>query len=216
MQVSWMSSRFYLTCEWIWRFGYLHLLWLLFTLAGLIIFGLTPATVAVFAVVRKWRMKDADASVFTTFFHTYKKEFVKSNGIGLIMLIVAAVIIFNYFMIRTMPGLGADLLFVGNSLIAIFFVVVSLFIFPVYVHYQLSFLKLFRTALVIGLMNPHFVFLTLLIIAFVGYGFYLLPGLIPFFSSSVLAMCVMWFALNAFNHVEKKQRKWQEEESIGN
>ncbi|MGY0702716.1 DUF624 domain-containing protein [Bacillus subtilis] len=41
-------------CEWIMRFAYTNLLWLFFTLLGLGVFGIMPATAALFAVMRKW------------------------------------------------------------------------------------------------------------------------------------------------------------------
>ncbi|KYG35259.1 YesL family protein [Alkalihalobacillus trypoxylicola] len=205
MQISWMSSKFYLTCEWIWRFAYLHLLWMFFSLIGLVVFGITPATIAVFAVVRKWRMKEHDQSIFSTFYQTYKKEFIKGNALGAILVTVSFFIYINYLIIGTMTGIGSDLLFAGTTLILILFIIFLIFIFPVYVHYKLTFFQTMKTALIIGLIHPHITLITILLLSMTGGLFYFMPGLIPFFSSSMLAMCMMWFVYHAFLQIEKKQ-----------
>lgn len=53
--------------NWIMRLAYVNFLWILFTLAGFIVFGFFPATIATFAVVRKWIFDTTDIPIFTTF-----------------------------------------------------------------------------------------------------------------------------------------------------
>ena len=49
-----MDSNFYRAAEWISRLFLLNILWVVFTIVGLGIFGFGPATAAMFAIVRKW------------------------------------------------------------------------------------------------------------------------------------------------------------------
>ncbi|BDG36084.1 DUF624 domain-containing protein [Saccharococcus caldoxylosilyticus] len=49
-----LDGKLYRVCEWITRLACINILWMLFTLAGLIVFGIAPATVALFTIVRKW------------------------------------------------------------------------------------------------------------------------------------------------------------------
>ncbi|WP_245546988.1 YesL family protein [Evansella cellulosilytica] len=80
----------------IYRFVALNLIWLLFFLMGLGILGFMPATVALFSVIRKWLMGEQDLRLFKMFFHYYKAEFVRSNILWGIFLIIFYVIYVNF------------------------------------------------------------------------------------------------------------------------
>ena len=67
-----LANGFYRFCEWVMRLAYLNLLWIGFTLAGAVIFGLAPATAAMFAVTRQWTLGKTDVPVFQTFFGRLK------------------------------------------------------------------------------------------------------------------------------------------------
>ena len=54
-------------CTWVMRLAYLNVLWILFSLAGLVVFGLMPATAAMFTVAREWAKGNTDAPVFSVF-----------------------------------------------------------------------------------------------------------------------------------------------------
>ncbi|WP_163536305.1 YesL family protein [Gracilibacillus sp. YIM 98692] len=62
--------------------AYINALWILFTLAGLIVFGFFPATTAMYAVFRKRVMGDESIKVFRLFWSTYRREFIKGNKLG--------------------------------------------------------------------------------------------------------------------------------------
>lgn len=207
MQVSWMSSKFYRTCEWIWRLAYLNLLWFTFTLIGLVVFGFLPATVAMFSVMRKWFMKEPDIPIFSTFIKAYKKEFLKINGIGFVLALLAYVIFFNYHYLGTIDGLMKNIFTVGWYATVAVFVITLCYIIPAYVHYELKLFQYIKTALIIGLVNP-FALLTLVVsIALLSYLFFLVPGLIPFFGVSTLGWIVMWCAHMSFERIERKKEK---------
>ncbi|WP_421102885.1 DUF624 domain-containing protein [Sporosarcina psychrophila] len=48
------SGFTYNVFEWITRLAYIYLLWILFSLAGGMISGFFPATIAMFAISREW------------------------------------------------------------------------------------------------------------------------------------------------------------------
>lgn len=60
--------------EWLFRLMWTNLLWIGFTILGLGIFGIMPATVAMFTVVRKWQMHETEISIWSVFKETYFKE----------------------------------------------------------------------------------------------------------------------------------------------
>ncbi|WP_078553867.1 YesL family protein [Bacillus alkalicellulosilyticus] len=205
MQVSWMSSKFYRTCEWVWRVAYVNILWLFATLAGLVILGIVPATVAMFAVIRKWLIKDSDIPIFMTFISAFKREFVKSNLLALIFVAVGYVIYFNYTYLATIDGFGHMILLIGLLFAAFIYVIALLFIFPVFVHFDLKLLQYIKTAIIIGIVNP--LALITLAISFVllFFLFYYMPGLMPFFGPCLVGLVTMWCGSMAIERVERKQ-----------
>ncbi|MCT8137105.1 YesL family protein [Anaerobacillus sp. CMMVII] len=214
MNVSWMSSKFYRTCEWIWRFAYVNLLWLFATLAGLVVFGILPATVAMFAVLRKWVMKEPDISVIRTFLSTYKNEFIKINVLGLIFAGIGYVIYFNFLYLSTLSGFMHTVLLVGVGIATVIYLITLFFIFPVYVHYDYKLVQYVKVAFIIGLVNPLALITLLASLLLLLYLFYLVPGLIPFFSISMIGMAIMWPASMAFSRVEQKKEKIIQKNSI--
>ncbi|RXJ02077.1 DUF624 domain-containing protein [Anaerobacillus alkaliphilus] len=207
MQVSFMSSWFYRVCEWVWRFAYVNLLWLFATLLGLIVFGIIPATAAMFAVIRKWFMKDPDVAIFSTFVSTYKKEFIRSNVLGLIYAGFGYMLYFNFLFLGTLDGLMHLILMIGLIIATILYGISVLFVLPVFVHYDLKLLQNIKVALIIGFVNPLALITLILSLGLVLYLFYLVPGLIPFFGTSMLGAAIMWCASMAFSRAERKQEK---------
>ncbi|UCZ55225.1 DUF624 domain-containing protein [Bacillus shivajii] len=78
------------------RFIALNILWLLFFLAGLGVFGFMPATLALFGVVREWIKGEKDLPLFKTYLKLFKAEFVRSNLLGAFFLIVFYIIYVNF------------------------------------------------------------------------------------------------------------------------
>ncbi|MBJ4025770.1 DUF624 domain-containing protein [Salmonella enterica subsp. enterica serovar Derby] len=69
-----LANGFYRFCEWLMRLAYLNLLWIGFTLAGAVIFGLAPATAAMFAVTRQWTLGKTVSRCFRRFFGRLKRN----------------------------------------------------------------------------------------------------------------------------------------------
>ncbi|WP_175990156.1 YesL family protein [Bacillus sp. Marseille-Q1617] len=186
------------------KLAYLNLLWILFTFIGLLILGFFPATTAMFTVVRKWLLREETVSVFPEFWRTYKKEFLKSNGYGLIFMVVGYILYYDFTFIGLNSGKLTFLVPV-LVLILVWYIITLLFLFPVYVHFDLPFFKTMKQTLLIALTSPLEV---VQIAAACGllYGIVtVLPGMIPLFTGSVLSFAVMWIGLRAFEKVERKK-----------
>ncbi|MEG9295887.1 YesL family protein [Mangrovibacillus sp. Mu-81] len=186
------------------KLAYLNLLWILFTLTGLVIFGLFPATIAMFTIVRKWLQRADEVPVFRTFWHTYKKEFIRSNGYSLLFIGIGYILYYDFTFISLNSG---RLTFLVPVLVLILIgcIITLLFFFPVYVHFELPFFKTLKQTLLIALTSP-FEAIQILAAACLLYGaISLLPGIIPLFTGSVLSIAVMWISLRAFEKVEKRK-----------
>jgi uncharacterized membrane protein YesL len=206
MSSSWLEGRIYGICEWITRLAYVNILWGLFTLVGAIFLGVAPATVALFTVVRKWLLfNDNDVPIFKTFFNTYKKEFLQANKIGLFIGLVSYILYIDFLYIANVREAFQLAFSVFLFVILVFYAITLLYIFPIYVHYELRFLQYIKYSFFIGMANPLMTLTMFLSIILLTVLFIYIPGLIPFFSVSLVSVVLMWCALRGFRKIEEKQ-----------
>jgi uncharacterized membrane protein YesL len=93
MESQGLVTVIYRICIWISKLAYINLLWILFSLIGLVVLGITPSTVGIFAVVRKWLREGIDHTpILQTYWTTYKKEFWRANLLGFVFLIIGIIL----------------------------------------------------------------------------------------------------------------------------
>lgn len=150
MESAGLMGKLQIVCEWMTRLAYVNLLWILFTLIGLIGAGFAPATVAMFSVVRQWIRGHETVPVFATFWGVYKKEFFKANllsgGIGILI----SVILIGGFMMGSLSSVFSVLTIGLLFLVAIVF----LYLIPVYVHFEYSFKEMIKTSFMLSAAFP--------------------------------------------------------------
>jgi len=211
MYSSLLNRKLYRACEWATRLAYINILWLIFTLFGAIIFGIVPATVALFTIVRKWLLSHDDVPVFQTFIQTYKKEFLQANRFGLLIMIVAYILYIDVLLyIAYIPASFQFLVSVMLFIIFIFYAVTLLYMFPIYVHYELRFWQYIRYAFLLGMAHPLMTLIMLVSIGILSAVFMYIPSIIPFFGGSLFSLIIMSNALRVFQKIEEKQAIWQQ------
>src|SRR4051812_27089176 len=105
MEPQGVLGGFYRLSDWIMRLAYVNLLWFSFTLLGGIIFGIMPATIALFAITRKWEMdKEEDFPIFKTFWESYRKDFIKANLLGVFLFIAGGIVVLYYVYLDVLPN----------------------------------------------------------------------------------------------------------------
>lgn len=204
MSKNWTESYVFHGLDWIMKLAYINILWVFFTLVGLVILGFMPASVAMHTVIRKLIMKK-DISITRLFFHTYKKEFLKANLIGLLIVAVGFLLYADLLFVQTMEGSLRTILFIALSTITILYGMIVLTIIPVYVQYELKFFQYFKTSIIISLVNFHLVLLMIAGITLSYFIFSLLPSLMVFFLGSGIAAINMWCLLIGHDRVKNKQ-----------
>ncbi|WP_251028739.1 YesL family protein [Bacillus sp. ISL-18] len=185
-----------------------NILWILFTLTGFIVFGIMPATVALFTVVRKWSMKEADIPISRVFFQTYKKEFLHANIVGLIIGVIGFFLLYDFRLLMAIGGTVQYILSVPLLIIIGLYLITLLYLFPVYVHFDLKFFQYFKSAFYIGTLNLHITILMVAVLLLLSFPFSKFPGFIPFFLVSLMSIVIMFGATIAFKRIEKKQKKY--------
>ncbi|WP_226527190.1 YesL family protein [Metabacillus niabensis] len=200
-------TKFYLLLEWVMWLAYINLLWIGSALIGFIVFGIFPASVAMFTVIRHLLLKDTTGKqILKTFALTYKKEFFKSNLIGLIFTLVGYLLYLDFLYIQNMNGATYYLFQIGLIFISIIYFISLLYIVPVYVHYDLKIHQYFRHALLIGILSPITTMLIVIGLTTLYFLLGLIPGLIPLITTSTIAFIIMGCALIGFRRLEDKQQ----------
>ncbi|RXS90458.1 YesL family protein [Geobacillus sp. PK12] len=206
MRTGLLDGKLYRICEWISRLAYINILWILFTIIGFVLLGFAPATVALFTIVRKWLLfHDDDVPIFKTFIQTYKSEFWRANRIGLLLMAMAYVFSIDVLYIGHLPAVWRFPFIAILPLVLIFYTVALLYVFPLYVHYELRFWQYIKYAFLIGMVNPFRTIGVMISIGALLIALVYIPGLIPFFGISLLALIVMGNALQVFRKTEEKQ-----------
>jgi len=204
MQFSGVAGGLYRVGNWIILLGTLNVLWIIFSLLGLIVFGLFPSTVAMYTVVRQCIRGKNDLPIFRTYWESYRSNFLKANALGLTLFIIAYLIYIDFIFLNTLTGWPAILLNVILISALILFSVVMLLIFPVFVHYELRILQYIKVSIVIGISYPIQTLFILLSAVFIYAIVIIIPGLFLFFGS-ILSFFIMWISNITFGKIEAKK-----------
>lgn len=205
MGLKGIAGSAYNVCEWIVRLAYANVLWVLFTCLGFIVLGITPATVALFTIARKWVQGETELPVFQQFWTTYKEEFLKSNILGALLFVLGSILVFDLYFFMHQDGLLSSILFIVFIAISFNYLVMLMYIFPVYVHYDIKLLKTFKFALIIGMSHPFQSFSILICAVATYFIIYYLPAALLFLSIAPFSAFSMLMAQLIFKKLEAKE-----------
>jgi len=206
------ESSLYRFAEWVQRLVFLNILWILFTLLGLVIFGITPATVALFNIINKFVKGNENVSIFSTFWKQYKLNFIRANLLGIILFIIGYILYFDIQYFRVQEGMLYFFLYYGVLILSFLYLIVLLYIFPIYVNYDLKIYYMLKNALFISFLTPLKTLLIMGGIVGLYFVFMLLPSLLPFLSISTLSYIIMLFTSQSFSKVEQKIKHHQQKQ----
>lgn len=200
----------YNCCKWICYFFYLNIMWIACTLLGGVVFGITPSTVALFTVARKTTMsQEDDIPVFRAFWRTYKAEFLQANKLGLLLIGFGLVWYFDLTFFRQFEGTVYSVLNFIMTLTGILYIMLMIYIFPVYVHYEMKITSYIKYAIAFGFLHPG----NLIFMAVTGLSTYYFltyfQGLIPLVGISLLAQLNMWLAFQSFRRVADARVRYE-------
>lgn len=130
---------------------YMNILWLVFTILGLGITG-GASTSALFYVMLR-RADDKGCCNFKEFFYGFKKNFIKSTKIWLILIGVFAILIVNieyipFFKSILMNDYILYTFFAIQLLVMIELIVISIYIFCILTKYDIEIINLFKIAFI--------------------------------------------------------------------
>ncbi|MFC4404882.1 YesL family protein [Gracilibacillus xinjiangensis] len=200
--------------EWITKVAYLNILWILFTVLGAVVLGLFPATAATFTITKKWITGYSDIPIFQTFWRAYRDSFKTANILGLIISTVSYILYLDFVFITVSPNEYALLLTIPFLFISILFLLTILYIFPVYVYYEMRVGQILKSAFFIMALNPLptvTMLLGLMGISFILWNF---QPLLFFFSMSLASIALMMPAKKAFEKIQQKKKYYKSKKLV--
>lgn len=193
----------YVFGNWLAKVMFLHLLWVVFTLLGLVVFGISPATAALFSVIHKWFDDHYEIPIFKNFYTVYKEQFLKSNGLGLIL---AGIGLFLYVDIKISQNMIQSFYFhIFLLIIFFFYVVVALYFFTIFSRYKLNFFYYFKQTFLIAIARPFESIAMIVSLVLLSYLFSYLPVLFVFAGAGITACPLVWFGYRACVQIEEKK-----------
>ncbi|WP_336208906.1 YesL family protein [Nonomuraea sp. LPB2021202275-12-8] len=179
----------------------LNLLWIVFTLAGGVLFGLGPATVAAYTLARR-HARGESIHAWTEFWHVYRREFVRGSLLILPVAALATVLFGNYLYLSALgPGSGALRMATFVALLAL--AGVGTYLGPLYAHYDLPLRAYLPKASLLALTRPAASVLMLFVLSAIAFATAAAPFLAPVISVGA------WISLNTW----LCQRFFQENEA---
>src|SRR5690625_7229586 len=129
-----ITNWYILLGEWAFKLFYLNLLWLMFSLLGLGLLGVFPATVSVYTLLRNVMVKsNKNKKLFKTFWMTYKKEIVKSNVLGYTFIIFCSILYIDFkILIQLNASVLNQSIMVFISILIMLIIVIFIYLFPIY------------------------------------------------------------------------------------
>lgn len=189
---------------WITRMVLLNILWIAYTLLGLIIGGIFPATIAALGVVRKWLMGEQEIKIWESFREIYKQEFISANGLGWILSVIGAGLFLNFKIIEASQGQLNILIPFAFYLILFFYLLIVIWSFPLKAHYEAGIFRTIINALILGLTKTHISVVIIISLFAVTYLSLEVPTFILFLLFSLSALIWFWNAFRIFKRLDKQ------------
>lgn len=154
------------------------------------------------------------------FFHAFIRDIKQSLVLELIVIVVAAVLVVDLYVLPQMQIPLGDLVQVILTVVAIIGIAMLSYLFPLLARYDTSMLQRFRNALVMSLVNFHYTLLILLVNCVPVLVLLLLPDL---FAMGIPVLVLVWPGMSAlinaklflkiFAKYEPQPEEVEEEES---
>jgi uncharacterized membrane protein YesL len=174
MTSSAWSIRFYEAADEVFQAARLSLLWVLGTLAGGVVLGLGPATVAAYTLARRHALGESFRAG-PAFAAAYRREFGRGSLLVLPLAGVALLLVTNYFSFAALGRTGPRLLTLA-ALAAL--ATIAAYLLPMVVHYDLRTRDSLPKASLFALTRPAASVLLLFVLLATGYAVSAYPVLV--------------------------------------
>ncbi|GAA4427748.1 hypothetical protein GCM10023169_28060 [Georgenia halophila] len=190
----------YALSEWLFRAVLVNVLWIVGTLAGVVVLGIAPATMAAHHLARQYARGTDDHAV-RTFARCYRQEFWRANALLVPPALLVAAALAGALVLRGSSVPGAGVLVVGPVLVAACVGLALLYLPSLAVHYEVPTVRALSRAFLFAVANLPSTLLLAAVLAATVYASMRLPGLLPVVSVGAwvcgsTALCLRFYAQN--------------------
>ncbi|MGX7418236.1 YesL family protein [Carnobacterium gallinarum] len=189
--------------EWLVKGVTLQFLFIFYTVRGGIFLGFFPALTSTFAVIYQFMLgENNDLDYRSLFKRYYHKQFKESNLLGLFIIGVGAFLWLDLQISATY--LKISMLHVLLLFFFVTYIATVLYLFPIYIRYQLSPILTIRQAFIVSfssIIETCALFLGIGLVSLLGVA---LPIVFIGASIPLLVWPINWFAIQACTKLEKK------------
>lgn len=207
MEAGGIMGGFHRFSSWMMKVTYLNLLWVLFTIAGLVLFGIGSSTIALFTILRKMTISDEDFKIFPVFKNEFLKNILVGMKITFLYGCIGIVIYFDILYFNQFENIVYNILVAFLYLIMIFFFLAVSYIFPLYSHFEMKTFEYVKNSFLFPLFAPLQSLLLVCALFLCTILFALVPGLLPFIGVSLPAYIIYFFVHRSFLILEEKRKK---------
>lgn len=195
------QSKFYQYMDKFSDFVILNLIWLIMCIPIVTIF---PATAAMFSVIRKWIVKK-EVHDSSSFFMLFKENLKQGFSIGLVWSLLGTILVTNLIIVQHMNGY----LYVFSNFVFCFifflYLCTSIYLFPVMVHYKLTWTAVIKTSFLLSISQFIKTILAMLVFILMCFLIIIFPFLF-FILFSAAAYMIYLICHKAFEEIEKIKR----------
>jgi len=196
-----LNNRLLNTINTIVDYFLLNVLWVIASIPLMTIF---PATAAMFGVVRKRQLQKETNGIFKSFCLQFKDNFKQSILLSIVWAVFGVFLYVDYRIISPESSSFQFILYILLIIGLILFASITIYLFPIMVHFELNWKYVVRNAFFFSLMNPILTILLLIIVGIGGALLYAFPVSI-FILGSFLAYIVYYSCQMMFNQVMIKK-----------
>ena len=199
---AWSTRLYEAADEVVWA-ARLTLLCAVFTLAGGVVLGVGPATVAAYTVARRHAL-DESFQVWPAFTAAYRREFGRGNALVLPLAGMTILLVTNYFYFASM-GAAATLARLTTLVALVATAMIAAYLLPMAVHYDLRTIAYVPKASLFALTRPAASVLLLLVLTAIGYAVVAYPVLVVVAVGGWIQLDT-WLCLRFFAENEARQK----------
>ncbi|MEG0078443.1 YesL family protein [Enterococcus sp.] len=177
-------------------------LWLLFTLLGGVVFGIIPATIALYACIRQQIRNESETHLFQMFKRYYVETFRRSMLFSVVFAAIA-LFFFGETVILVNVGTGNLLLEIAIKVTRLLIILGVAMFFPIFVHFDVKGIKTVVQPLLFLLICPLEVLYMGIIFVLVSLLFAISPLLILFIGIALPAYGMSLIMMKKFTRLEK-------------
>lgn len=189
--------------NWIFRLFYVNLLWLTGCAIGLVIFGFVPSTIAMYKVIRSWKIGQRDINIYHVFITEYRASFKSTYLLGIPIFLIGFTLIFELQIFWQQESTLYYMLSFIVMMTIVVFISILIHFFPIYVHYDFRLIRYIKMSFIMGIIHPIRTIGMLILLTIFYFLFLLTPLIFTVIGFSVAALVINHLVYEKFPYTDQ-------------